>query len=136
MSRGIKNGVRVTAALTSIAALLVGCGPQGGQQSADGYPDKNIEMVVGFAAGDIPSFPLNRILLQNRSVLGVDFGARAMGSDPALATRTLEATYAGMADGSFHPPAPTVLPLEQAVDGLVALRERKVTGKVVVAVGG
>jgi NADPH2:quinone reductase len=113
--------------------------PVGGEHAFQAFrglrPDGTF-LVVGFAAGDIPSFPLNRILLQNRAVLGVDFGARAMGSDPDLARRTLEATYAGLADGTFHPPAPTVLPLEQAVDGLVALRERKVAGKVVVDVGG
>ncbi|MFC0582190.1 tripartite tricarboxylate transporter substrate binding protein [Micrococcoides hystricis] len=51
MSRGIKNGLKRGSALVAIAALMVGCGPQGGNQSADDYPNKNIEMVVGFAAG-------------------------------------------------------------------------------------
>lgn len=109
--------------------------PVGGEhafQAFRGLRPNGTFLVVGFAAGDIPSFPLNRILLQNRSVLGVDFGARAMGTDPDLARRTLAATFAGIADGTFHPPAPTVLPLAEAVDGLVGLRNRAVTGKVVV----
>lgn len=113
--------------------------PVGGEhafQAFRGLRPNGTFLVVGFAAGDIPSFPLNRVLLQNRAVLGVDFGARAMGSDPGLASRTLATTYAGLADGTFSPPAPQVLPLDQAVDGLVALRRRQVTGKVVVAVDG
>ncbi|OWY63457.1 hypothetical protein B7486_53015 [cyanobacterium TDX16] len=113
--------------------------PVGGEHAFQAFrglrPDGTF-LVVGFAAGDIPSFPLNRILLQNRAVLGVDFGARAMGPDPDLARRTLARTYEGMADGALRPPAPQVLPLDGAVDGLVALRAREVTGKIVIDVGG
>ena len=39
-------------------------------------------LVVGFASGSIAELPANQILLRNRSVLGVDWGAWAM-SDPA-----------------------------------------------------
>jgi len=108
--------------------------PVGGDhafQALRGLKPDGTFLVVGFAAGEIPTFPLNRILLQNRAVLGVDFGART-GTDHELVGRTLGRTFAGIADGTFHPPAPTVLPLAEAVDGLVGLRNRAVTGKVVV----
>src|SRR5690606_36343634 len=32
-------------------------------------------LVIGFAAGTIPRLPANQVLLNNRSVLGVDWGA-------------------------------------------------------------
>jgi NADPH2:quinone reductase len=108
--------------------------PVGGEHAFQAFrglkPDGTF-LVVGFAAGEIPTFPLNRILLQNRAVLGVDFGART-GTDRDLVGRTLGQTLAGVADGTYRPPAPTVLPLAEAVDGLVGLRNRSVTGKVVV----
>ena len=42
-------------------------------------------MVIGFASGDIPRLPANQILLRNRSVLGVDWGAWAMANPEANA---------------------------------------------------
>jgi NADPH2:quinone reductase len=39
-------------------------------------------LVLGFAGGSIPRLPLNRILLENRTVIGVDWGARSR-QDPA-----------------------------------------------------
>jgi NADPH2:quinone reductase len=35
-------------------------------------------VVIGFAGGSIPSLPLNQVLLRNRTVVGVDWGAWAM----------------------------------------------------------
>ncbi|MGW0595272.1 zinc-binding dehydrogenase [Streptosporangium sp. NPDC002607] len=35
-------------------------------------------LVIGFASGTIPSLPLNQVLLRNRSVVGVDWGAWSM----------------------------------------------------------
>ena len=37
-------------------------------------------LVIGFAAGDIPRLPANQVLLRNRSLVGVDWGAWAMGN--------------------------------------------------------
>ena len=35
-------------------------------------------LVIGFAAGDIPPLPVNQVLLNNRTVVGVDWGAWTM----------------------------------------------------------
>ncbi len=51
MSIAIKNRWRAGAAIAAAAVFVVGCGPQGGADGASDYPNKNIEMVVGFAAG-------------------------------------------------------------------------------------
>lgn len=51
MSIAIKHRCRAGATLAAVASLMVGCGPQGGADAARDYTNKNIEMVVGFAAG-------------------------------------------------------------------------------------
>jgi NADPH2:quinone reductase len=86
--------------------------------------------VVGFAAGTIPSVPLNQILLNNRTVVGVDWGAWAF-SDAAGNRALLERLLAMVADGRLHPPAPAERPLDEAVAVMTELLERAVTGKVV-----
>ncbi len=44
-------------------------------------------LVIGFASGTIPDLPANQVLLRNRSVLGVDWGAWSLGH--ALEQRAL-----------------------------------------------
>jgi NADPH2:quinone reductase len=86
-------------------------------------------VVIGFAAGAIPSLPLNQVLLNNRTVLGVDWGAWSM-RDPAGQGRLLDELGAMVADGRLHPIAPTTYPLEDAAPALRDLLERRITGKV------
>lgn len=87
-------------------------------------------LVIGFAGGSIPRLPLNQVLLRNRSVLGVDWGAWQMGH--ALENRALlDELLAMVADGRLHPPAPTAYPFERVAEALGDLLNRRVTGKVV-----
>ncbi|MDE3086374.1 MAG: NADPH:quinone oxidoreductase family protein [Acidobacteriota bacterium] len=86
--------------------------------------------VVGFAAGTIPSVPLNQVLLNNRTVVGVDWGAWAF-SDAVANRALLERLLAMVDDGRLHPPAPAERPLDDAVAVMGELLERAVTGKVV-----
>ena len=87
-------------------------------------------IVIGFAGGPIPKLPLNQVLLNNRSVLGVDWGAWT-GVDPAGQQDVLVELVAMVEAGSLTPAAPEVRPLEGAVEALGDLLERRVTGKVV-----
>ena len=87
-------------------------------------------LVIGFAAGEIPRLPLNQVLLNNRTIIGVDWGGWAMRNadeNRALVADALEA----IADGRLHPIAPSTVPLERAADALRDFEERRVTGKVV-----
>ena len=87
-------------------------------------------LVIGFAAGSIPSLPVNQVLLKNRSVLGIDWGAWAMG-DPAGQRTLLDEVLAAVAAGTLHPIAPSTFPLESAGQVLRDLLERKLQGKAV-----
>lgn len=87
-------------------------------------------LVIGFAAGSIPSLPANQVLLKNRSVLGVDWGAWAM-ADPAAQRALLDEVLAAVGDGRLHPAAPSTRPLAEAGAVLDDLLHRRLRGKVV-----
>lgn len=85
-------------------------------------------MVVGFASGKIATLPANQVLLRNRSVLGVDWGAWAMGhtqENAALLGEVLAQADAGV----LNPVEPTTLALEDVGVALRDLLERRVVGK-------
>ncbi len=87
-------------------------------------------VVIGFASGTIPSLPANQVLLRNRSVVGVDWGAWTM-IDPGGQARLLGDALAMVADGRLHPAEPTAYPFDRVVQALDDLLHRRVTGKVV-----
>lgn len=87
-------------------------------------------LIVGFASGTIPSLPANQILLRNRRVVGVDWGAWALG-DPAANARLFNEVLRQVGDGTLSPIEPTEYRLEDAGTALRDLLERRVTGKAV-----
>jgi NADPH:quinone reductase len=87
-------------------------------------------IVIGFAAGSIPKLPLNQVLLRNRSIVGVDWGAWQM-AHPADNLALVTELLAMVADGALHPVEPTAYPFDQVAVALGDLLERRVTGKVV-----
>lgn len=87
-------------------------------------------LVIGFAGGDIPSLPANQVLLNNRTVVGVDWGAWT-GRDPE-GNRDLLAELMQLAGaGALSPVRPTEYPLDEVAAALTDLQERRIGGKVV-----
>jgi len=86
--------------------------------------------VVGFAGGPIPSVPLNQVLLNNRTVIGVDWGAWTF-RNPEGNSAMIGDVLAMVADGRLHPTTPAERPLGDAAEVMDALIHRRVTGKVV-----
>lgn len=91
--------------------------------------------VIGFAAGTIPSLPANQVLLNNRSVVGIDWGAWAMQNAGEQRT-LLDEVLAEVSAGRLHPPEPQRRPLAEAGAVLRELLDRQVRGKVVLVPGG
>lgn len=87
-------------------------------------------LVIGFAGGEIPRLPLNQVLLRNRRVVGVDWGAWML-AHPAEQRALLTELLAMVGDGRLHPPEPTARPLADAPAALADLLARRVTGKLV-----
>ena len=107
--------------------------PIGGELSdaalrASGWMSSYI--VIGFAAGPIPKLPANLVLLNNRTVLGVDWGAWT-GRHPEDQANLLEELLAAVGDGRLHPPAPQRAPLAEAGRVLQDALDRRLVGKTV-----
>ena len=87
-------------------------------------------LVVGFPAG-IPKIPLNLTLLKSCQIVGVFWGASVM-RDPKAHAKNVYELFAMYSDGKIKPQITARYPLERAAEALIAMDERKVTGKVVV----
>ena len=85
--------------------------------------------VIGFTGG-IARVPLNLVLLNNRTVVGVEWGgwvARHLDENRALTAEVV----AAIDDGRLHPVEPTERPLHDAAAVLGDLLERRAAGKIV-----
>ncbi|WP_426574135.1 NADPH:quinone oxidoreductase family protein [Aquihabitans sp. McL0605] len=87
-------------------------------------------VVIGFAAGGIAALPANQVLLNNRTVVGVDWGAWAM-KHPASQAVVLDEVLDAVRLGSLHPVAPAERPLAEAGAVLRDLLDRRLKGKTV-----
>jgi NADPH2:quinone reductase len=87
-------------------------------------------LVIGFASGEIPRLPANHVLLNNRAVVGIDWGAWAMQNPEANQELTAELIDA-VAAARLSPPEPTTYPLDGAAEALADLEARRVAGKLV-----
>ena len=85
--------------------------------------------VVGFTGG-IAKVPLNLVLLNNRTVVGVEWGGWVMRS-PAENRAMVEEVVDAISAGSLRPVAPVERPLEDAGAVLADLLERRAAGKIV-----
>lgn len=90
-------------------------------------------LVIGFASGRIPSIAANRILLKNMAVVGVYWGAERDGNSqyPIQTHRRLAELYS---QGKINPPVDREFPLEQAVEALAELVNRRVLGKLALTI--
>ena len=87
-------------------------------------------LVVGFTSGRIPAAPANLALLKHCSITGVFFGAW-MDRNHEAYREDAEQLLAWCASGEVRPHISTTLPLENVVEAMATLAERKATGKVV-----
>lgn len=86
--------------------------------------------VIGFASGPIASVPLNQVLLNNRTVIGVDWGMWAMG-DLGANRELLGELVALVEAGRLHPTVPEERPFDDVVAVMSGLLDRSIVGKVV-----
>ena len=85
-------------------------------------------LVVGFVGG-IPRLPANHVLLTNRTVVGVDWGAW-VGRHQAENAGMLMEVLSFIKQGKLHPVEPVTYPMSQAVQAMRDLQDRKIAGKV------
>jgi NADPH2:quinone reductase len=86
-------------------------------------------LVIGFAAGEIPTVKVNRLLLRNVAVVGVGYGEfvnRKPGSQAVFEFGVAELVKAGL-----RPPPPVRFPLSEGRAALQSLADGGILGKVV-----
>ena len=92
-------------------------------------------LTIGFTSGVWPQAPVNHILIKQISVIGVRAGEIGR-RDPELGKQTREEIFELLTSGAIDPHVCAAFPLENSIDAMKMLEERKVVGKVVVTANG
>jgi NADPH2:quinone reductase len=90
-------------------------------------------LVVGSAAGRIPSLQINIALLKGASLIGVD-SAQTQKWEPEVYTKLMRRIGEWLESGALEPPPIQTFPLIRFQDAFEAMSARRAMGKVVVAV--
>jgi NADPH2:quinone reductase len=88
-------------------------------------------VVIGFAAGEIPSVKANYLLVKNIEVSGLqvsDYRTRS----PELMAQCFDEVFRLHAAGTLHGPPSAIVQLDDVAAALMQLRDRKVSGRLVV----
>ena len=88
---------------------------------------------IGFASGEIPAIPANLLLVKNLSVMGLYWGGY-LRFRPDLLTASLRQLLVWFVEGGLHPHIGRVLNMEDLPLGLALLKNRAVTGKIVIRI--
>lgn len=105
-------------------------GGQQGEHALRALREDGQFLVIGFASGAIPQLPANQVLLRNRRVTGVDWGAW-VGRNQRENQEMLGEIVAAVDAGRLSPTEPIAYPLDQAAQALQDQLDRKIVGKTV-----
>jgi NADPH2:quinone reductase len=112
--------------------------PVGGDRFTDSLRSLRADgrlVVVGFTGGSIPEVKVNRLLLGNVEVVGAGWGAYAL-ARPDLCREIGERIGELIEQGFVRPVVGAHFALEHAAEALLAIDQRRATGKVVLDVKG
>ncbi len=90
-------------------------------------------LVIGFTGGEIPTVKVNRLLLNNISVVGVGWGAYWL-ARPEFLQEQWQVITPMLADGLLSPLVGSVYDLDDVATALTDLDERRALGKVLLRV--
>ena len=133
LAEGFKDAVKE---LTGGRGVDVVVDPVGGERFTDSLRSLAREgrlLVIGFTEGSIPTVKVNRLLLNNISVVGVGWGAFWMQDVPYLQEQW-QAIRPMLEAGRLDPPIGATFPLEDAARALQEIDERRAQGKVLLQV--
>jgi NADPH2:quinone reductase len=133
LADGFKDAVKE---LTGGRGVDVVLDPVGGDRFTDSLRSLATEgrlLVIGFTGGEIPTVKVNRLLLNNISVVGVGWGAFWLTRMEYLQEQWAE-LLPHVESGAIDPPLGASYPLEQAAAAVGELDQRRATGKVVLQV--
>ena len=128
-TESVKDAARAWAGGTGVDLVVDPIGGALAEPALRALGDRGRYLVIGFASGDIPSVPLNQILLRNRSVIGIDWGIWAM-THSAEQRALLDDLLAMVEAGSLDPVRPAEYPLDNVAGALEDLLGRRAVGKI------
>ncbi|AXT83830.1 NADPH:quinone oxidoreductase [Aeromicrobium sp. A1-2] len=126
LAEGFKDAVKETGSVDIVVD------PVGGDRFTDSLrclDDDGRLLVIGFTAGEIPTVKVNRLLLNNVSVVGVGWGAYVF-KRPGHIAKEWAALVPHLESGALQPVVGPTFPLEETAQALLTLDERRATGKV------
>ena len=127
LADGFKDAVKATGGVDIVVD------PVGGDRFTDSLRCLNDDgrlLVIGFTAGEIPTVQVNRLLLNNVSVVGVGWGAYVLKREGYI-RQQWDALLPHLTSGAISPPVGATFGLDAADDALLTLDERRATGKIV-----
>ena len=87
-------------------------------------------LIIGFASGEIPKFPINLALVKGYSLVGVFWGSFTQ-REPQVYAENMAELMGWYIAGKIKPMVESTFPLSKAVEALEFIHDRKATGKVV-----
>lgn len=90
-------------------------------------------LAIGFASGTIPQIPANILLVKNASVIGYSFGGWRR-NDAWGVRKSYQTLLGWLAEGRIRGFVSRRLPLAEAAQAILLLKDRSITGKVVLEV--
>lgn len=88
-------------------------------------------LVVGFASGDIPRFPVNLTLLKRCSIVGVNWGGH-IAANPSVAKEVLNTLMQWISLGKINPRSGEAFRMKDSGKAMMKMLNRKAIGKVVI----
>jgi NADPH:quinone reductase len=133
LADGFKDAVKQ---LTGGRGVDVVVDPVGGDRFTDSLrclAQEGRLLVIGFTEGSIPTVKVNRLLLNNVSVVGVGWGAFLF-QDLSYLQEQWRDVLPLLEQGRLDPPISSAHPLEGAAQALLEIDERRARGKVLLRV--
>ena len=91
-------------------------------------------LVVGFASGDIPKFPVNLVLLKRCSIIGVNWGGH-IAANPSVAKEVLNTLMEWITSCKISPQSGEAFRLQDTGKAMTKMLDRKAIGKIVIHPG-
>jgi NADPH2:quinone reductase len=129
LAHGFKDAVKAAGGVDIVVD------PVGGDRFTDSLrclKEDGRLLVIGFTAGEIPTVQVNRLLLNNVSVVGVGWGAYVLKRQGYI-RQQWDALLPHLTSGAVSPPVGATFGLDAASDALLMLDERRATGKIVLS---
>lgn len=126
----LKDAIKELTAGKGVDVVYDPVGGDFSEQALRGMAWNGRFLVIGFAAGPIPSIPLNLALLKGCSIVGVFWG-RFTGEEPEVNLQNIRDLWELFEAGKLKPVVTDCYPLEQFRDAFTCMTERRARGKVI-----